>query len=36
MINFKRFMIEGWTAKPAYIRAFAWFILGVVTALALN
>ncbi len=36
LINFKQFMLEGWTAKPAYIRAFGWFILGVVTALALR
>ena len=31
----RRFMLEGWTSKPAWIRAFGWaltgYIIGAIT-----
>ena len=32
----KRLFLQGWITKPAWARATVWFLVGVVTALALR
>lgn len=34
--KFQRLLMHGWLSKPAWARAAVWFLLGVVTALALR
>ena len=31
----KRFMIQGWVSKPAYIRALGWLLLGIIIGVLL-
>ena len=32
----KRFMMQGWLSKPAYLRAVGWFFLGGIVSLMLE
>lgn len=34
-VKVRRFLYQGWTGKPAYIRAFGWLLLGVILGVKL-
>ena len=36
MEKIKQFMYEGWVSKPAYIRAFVWFTVGLTVGALLK